>query len=246
MARFWQEAPGRGAPGARARAARLAPSSLTLNERTFIVSAVPRSPEANEALRQKSRARILKAAVRLFSRRGFGGTTVRAIAEEAGVALGLMYAHFESKEAVLGALMDASVLDVAHTLDEAERAPTAEGFVAALLRSAVPLLDAHRDAWRLSYALRHQPEVLVSLAAPVKKFAAATAERLARALAARGVPGAAVEAAVLFALVDGISQQYVMAPRGYPIDAVIAAAAARYAAFPPRHRQGGNHDRHED
>jgi len=195
---------------------------------------VPRTPEANEALRQKSRERILKAAVRLFSRRGFGGTTVRAIAEEAEVALGLMYAHFESKEAVLVALMDASVLDVAHTLEAAEREPTAVGFVTALLGSAVPLLDAHRDAWRLSYALRHQPEVLTSLAVPVKKFSAATLERLAQALAARGVPNAAIEAAVLFALVDGISQQYVMVPRGYPIEAVIAAAAARYAAFTTR------------
>jgi AcrR family transcriptional regulator len=192
---------------------------------------VPRTQEANEALRQKSRERILKAAVRLFSRRGFGGATVRAIAEEAGVALGLMYAHFPSKEAVLAALMDASVLDVAHTLDSAEREPTAAGFVTALLSAAVPLLDAHRDAWRLSYALRHQPEVLTSLAVPVKKFSTATVERLGQALAARGVPNAPIEAAVLFALVDGISQQYVMVPRGYPIDAVIAAAAAHYAAF---------------
>jgi AcrR family transcriptional regulator len=190
---------------------------------------VPRTQEANEALRQKSRERILKAAVRLFSRRGFGGTTVRAIAAEAKLALGLMYAHFESKEAVLVALMDASVLDVAHTLEVAEREPTAEGFVTALLRSAVPLLDSHRDAWRLSYALRHQPEVLTSLAAPVKQFSAATLERLAHALGVRGVAHAEVEAAVLFALVDGISQQYVMVSRGYPIDAVIAAAAARYA-----------------
>ena len=192
---------------------------------------MPRTHEANEALRQKSRERILKAAVRLFSRRGFGGTTVRAIAEEAKVALGLMYAHFESKDAVLVALMDASVLDVAHTLEAAEREPTAAGFVATLLRAAVPLLDAHRDAWRLSYALRHQPEVLTSLAVPVKKFSTATLERLAHALASRGVPKAPIEAAVLFALVDGISQQYVMVPRGYPIDAVIAAAAAHYAAF---------------
>ena len=193
---------------------------------------MPRTQEANEALRQKSRDRILKAAVRLFSRRGFGGTTVRAIAGEAKVALGLMYAHFESKEAVLVALMDASVLDVAHTLEAAEREPTAEGFVAALLKSAMPLLDSHRDAWRLSYALRHQPEVLTSLAAPVKRFSTATLERLGQALRARGVPHAEVEAAVLFALVDGISQQYVMLPRGYPIDAVIAAAAAHYARYP--------------
>lgn len=201
---------------------------------------MPRTAEANDELRRKSRARILRAAVRLFSRRGFGGTTVRAIADEAQVALGLMYAHFESKDAVLAALMDESVLDVAQTLDDADREPTAQGFVDALLRSAVPLLDAHRDAWRLGYALRHQPEVLTSLAAQMKRFSAATLERLTRALAARGVPDPSVEAVVLFALVDGISQQYVQGQRGYPVAAVIAAAAGHYAGFVPpgkrRHR----------
>ena len=60
------------------------------------------------------------------------------------------------------------------------------------------------------------------------------------ALATRGVPNAPIEAVVLFALVDGISQQYVMGPRGYPIDAVIAAAAARYAAFTPREGNPGS------
>ena len=192
---------------------------------------MPRTAEANDELRRKSRERILRAAVRLFSRRGFGGPTVRAIAEDAEVALGLMYAHFESKEAVLAALMDESVLDVAQTLDDADQEPTAQGFVSALLRSAVPLLDAHRDAWRLGYALRHQPEVLTSLATPMKRFSAATLERLTRALGARGVPNASVEAVVLFALVDGISQQYVQGQRGYPIAAVIAAAAGHYAGF---------------
>lgn len=195
-----------------------------------------RNPDTNETLRRQSRERIVTAAVRLFARRGFGGTTVRAIANEAGVALGLLYAHFESKEALLAALMDASVLDVAATLDAADRAPTAEGFVSALLTTAVPLLDAHHDVWQLSYALRHQPEVLVSLDAPVRHFTHTTLARLAKGLSTRGVPNAKTEAVVLFALVDGISQAYVAEGRSYPIGAVIRAAAAAYARFDSKGR----------
>jgi AcrR family transcriptional regulator len=194
---------------------------------------VPRTQETNDALRQKSRDRILRAAVRLFSRRGFDGTSVRAIADAAGVAQGLLYAHFDSKEGLLIALMDASVFDVEQTLNQADQEPTAQGFVSRLLRAAVLLLDEHRDLWRLSYALRHQPEVLVSLEAPTKKFAATTGQRLGKALEKRGVPNAAIEAMILFALVDGISQQYVQFQRGYPVDAVIDAAAAHYAIFRP-------------
>jgi AcrR family transcriptional regulator len=156
------------------------------------------------------------------------------IANEAKVALGLIYAHFDSKDAVLTALLDASILDVGHTLRAAERARTAEEFVSQLLEAAVPLLDAHRDRWRLSYALRHQPDALASSAPPIDRFTAATLKRLEQALATRGVPNARIEAAVLFALIDGIAQQYVELQHTYPIRDVIRAAAARYRPF----RQG--------
>lgn len=43
---------------------------------------------------------ILRAAVELFGRRGFRGTTVRAIAEQAGVDPALVMHHFGSKEKI--------------------------------------------------------------------------------------------------------------------------------------------------
>lgn len=45
--------------------------------------------------------RILKAAERLFARRGFEGTTTRDLAKEAGVAEGTLFRHFENKKAIL-------------------------------------------------------------------------------------------------------------------------------------------------
>jgi AcrR family transcriptional regulator len=186
---------------------------------------VPRSLEDNAALRKKRRERILRAAVRLFSRRGFHRTSVRAIADEAQVALGLMYAHCESKEAVRVTLMDASVLDVTQTLEAAEQEPTAEGFVARLLRSAIALLDAHRDAWHLSYALRHQPAVLASLAGSRRHCAAATTPRLAQALVDRRGANPEIEAA-LFALVDGLAQHDGRFRCRSPMDEDLRAAAA--------------------
>jgi AcrR family transcriptional regulator len=197
---------------------------------------MPRTAQANEVLRSKSRERILNAAVRLFARRGFGGTTVRAIAEEAGVALGMLYAHFKSKEAVLFALMQDSVFDVNLTIDEAAQEPSAEGFAKRLLRAAIAALDRHRDAWRLSYALRHQPEVLKVQAKQIGAYAGQIQKRLAAELAGRGVPNAKVEAHVLFAMVDGIAQRYALELAGFPVDAVIRAAAARYAGFERRRR----------
>lgn len=47
---------------------------------------------------ERTRARILATALRLFQRRGWERTTMRAIADEAGVSLGNAYYYFESKE----------------------------------------------------------------------------------------------------------------------------------------------------
>src|SRR5206468_4616610 len=47
------------------------------------------------------RAELLDAAVRVFARKGFHGSRVGDIAEEAGVAHGLLYHYFRSKDEVL-------------------------------------------------------------------------------------------------------------------------------------------------
>ena len=51
-----------------------------------------------------TRTEILEAAQRLFERQGYAGTTMAAIATEAGVALKTVYVAFETKSGVLRAL----------------------------------------------------------------------------------------------------------------------------------------------
>ena len=49
---------------------------------------------------EETQARILKAAQKLFARRGYGGTTTRDLAQAAGVAEGTLFRHFENKKAI--------------------------------------------------------------------------------------------------------------------------------------------------
>lgn len=56
--------------------------------------------------RQRRLARILGAAEELFAAHGFAKTTVDEIAAAAGVSKGLVYDHYPSKEALLGAVWD--------------------------------------------------------------------------------------------------------------------------------------------
>jgi AcrR family transcriptional regulator len=57
----------------------------------------------------QTRLRILDAAQRLFTDRGYGGTTIESIALEAGVATDTVYASFGNKAGVLHKLLDVRV-----------------------------------------------------------------------------------------------------------------------------------------
>src|SRR2546430_16293800 len=48
----------------------------------------------------QTRAELIDAAARVFARRGYHGTTVDDVAEEAGFTKGAFYSNFESKEDV--------------------------------------------------------------------------------------------------------------------------------------------------
>jgi AcrR family transcriptional regulator len=55
---------------------------------------------------EKSKQQILDAALKLFSHKGYGATSVRDISEEAGLSKGNVYHHFPDKETIFRALLD--------------------------------------------------------------------------------------------------------------------------------------------
>jgi TetR/AcrR family transcriptional regulator, fatty acid metabolism regulator protein len=63
----------------------------------YTPSGVPQRTNAQE----EKRRRLLDAAVRVFARKGYHAARIGDIAEEAGVAYGLLYHYFSSKEEVL-------------------------------------------------------------------------------------------------------------------------------------------------
>jgi AcrR family transcriptional regulator len=59
--------------------------------------------------RTSARDRIYRSAARLYALHGFEGTSIRKIAEAAGVTKPLIYYHFESKEKLFSSLLDAAL-----------------------------------------------------------------------------------------------------------------------------------------
>lgn len=67
---------------------------------------------ATEAARAAKRERILRAAIRIFSRKGFFNARVSEIARAAGVADGTIYLYFRSKDDLLIALFEEKMGEV--------------------------------------------------------------------------------------------------------------------------------------
>lgn len=66
-----------------------------------------KAPAMNQEERsERSRAQILEAALKLFAHRGYGATSVRDIAEAAGLSKGNVYHHFADKESIFRELLE--------------------------------------------------------------------------------------------------------------------------------------------
>ena len=62
---------------------------------------------------------ILDAAIRLFSKHGFDGVSMRTIAQESGVSKSNIYHHFRSKEELYLAIMQSSAAWLSELVDTA-------------------------------------------------------------------------------------------------------------------------------
>ena len=59
-----------------------------------------------ETKSERSRRQVLDSALALFSHQGYGATSVREIADGAGVSTGSVYHHFPDKESIFRTLLD--------------------------------------------------------------------------------------------------------------------------------------------
>ena len=188
----------------------------------------PRTIEQNEQVKAATRKRIVDAALGLFAEHGYEGTSVRMIADQAEMSIGLLYNYFDGKQALLHALFEESMADVRDSFARADAVPRSER-LEQLIRGSFEILRGNLTFWRLSYGVRMQPAVLSGLGRDLQQWTAAILHTLEGYLRDAGVAQPDVEAAVLFALIDGVSQHYVLDPDRYPLEAVIELVVARYA-----------------
>jgi AcrR family transcriptional regulator len=96
-----------------------------------------------------TRERVLLEAARLFRHHGYSATTLREVADAAGIKAGSIYYHFESKEQILGEVMDKGIQVVAaavrERVDALPQSATARQRIAAAIEGHLWGLLHHGD-----------------------------------------------------------------------------------------------------
>lgn len=132
---------------------------------------------------ERTRQRILDAALALFSARGFAATTMRDIAVKAEVSPGLTYRYFARKEDLAVALYEKLSADLHARVCAMTGGSVAERFASAML-GTLDALDAHREAFLALAARAFDPNdalgVLGDRTDPIREAARASYERMVR------------------------------------------------------------------
>ena len=128
-----------------------------------MTSPVAERSQRAEAARAARREEILAAARRVFAERGFRGTTIADIAEEAKIALGTIYLYFPSKEDVFAALNQRLGEIIVEAITRSGDDSTLESSVRRRINNVFEAAAQNRDLIRL-VVLNTDPDTQVARA----------------------------------------------------------------------------------
>jgi AcrR family transcriptional regulator len=180
----------------------------------------PRSKEQFEAIRSKSRKAILKAALKLFSRRGYAETTTADIARQVGISKGLIYNYFRSKEEILETLITESVRDALPALVTSTEHSDPRETMEELIHNWIHLIKSDSDLMRLVIQLHTSGAFRKIVQRKAGELHDMFALGIAGLLKRLGSSDPDLDSMLLGTVLDGISLNYTVAPDLFPIERI--------------------------
>lgn len=181
----------------------------------------PRTIEQNEEIKQERREQILNTALRLFAEGGYEATSISKIAKEAGVAKGLIYNYFESKEALMEQIIYLAMEKMAGLFTTISK----EGEPREVIKEALYLIrDSLKNDlmfWKLYTRFGSQATANKPLMDKLFQDMQEWVQRLNELMAKLGFRNPELETFKFSAIIDGMTSDYVAMTDHYPLDAMI-------------------------
>ncbi len=190
----------------------------------------PRTSDQLFQLKENKKQQILEAALKVFAVHGYNGATINMIAKEAGIAKGLLYSYYESKEKLVEELIHLGMQKAASYMQEkAIREVATKKAFEESLRHMVDHFLQEPDFWRLYTMLALQPNL-------VAKFKKEAMEFLQQYLGVylvyfqnRGSKDPMAEALLFGAILDGLMFDLLVSPGEYPLEDVLKMIVKKFA-----------------
>lgn len=182
----------------------------------------PRTNKQNEVIRQKSKSKILDAALELFAKQGFHNTTIEQVADQASMAKGSVYTYFNSKMGLLEGIIERLLAEGDEILEQMENYQTPKEQLAFLIEYSFRYMQKNPDHSRLITALALQLEQFPSLEEIIKSRYVSLMPFMTELMKDNGFSAeyAKTEARLLSAALDGIGMQYLILKDALPIEEI--------------------------
>lgn len=165
-----------------------------------------------ELMSEDRKLRIIEATNHVISRMGIAGTTMRRIADEAGLSTGALYHHYNSKEEILYDAMDRSLSVSTRIAEEAQQGKYSRGEVIEQISENVKnrfnkIDDNRMQFYLVQEAMLGNEEISNQLKVKYKKWIGHTEELLQRLYEKQPGKYNKAIASLLIGAIDGIVMQ---------------------------------------
>jgi AcrR family transcriptional regulator len=170
---------------------------------------MPRSKEQFQEMRENSKKIILNTALKLFSTNGFHATTINKIAKEAGIATGLVYNYFDSKEMLLDEIVRSSVGEFNAILYARTSEILKTNNLVALIEIMIDTIKSNITSWKLFVNIFLQSDVPIEKV-PMNTFFSDLFQVALIYFQKKGVSSPEIEAKLLLELLHGAILTYII------------------------------------
>ncbi len=119
----------------------------------------PRTPEQFEEIRDSRRLQIMEAALKLFATEGYGHSSISTLAKQAGISKGLMYNYFDSKAALLEAIIEHGMAEYTDLFDPNQNGILESEELVDFVGKVFETMRTHQEYWIQFINVIMQPKV---------------------------------------------------------------------------------------
>lgn len=171
---------------------------------------------------EDTHTRILQAALRLFAKRGYDGTTTKDLAKSAGVAEGTLFRHFSNKKAILIEVATAGWVDILTDLLTELSEMGSYKAVSQVMRRRMLKMSHNSDLMRVCFVeAQYHPELQESIQTEVISKMTDVAEAFFETAMSKGIyrqmnPKIVAKVFLGIFAIAGFSEQTIIDPEASP------------------------------